>query len=214
MKAVIFDLDGTLLDTLDDLTDSINEMLKYFNYRTITRERVREIIGSGAKKLIADTLPEKLSDEEFEKRLAVYSRIYNASGSPKTKLFDGMDKVLFELKKRGYKLAVLSNKPQPSTDKVYEKYLKGLPFDMVVGENPKFKCKPDPAGALYILQEFGVAPENAYLVGDGETDVLTALNAGINGVCALWGNRTKEQLAAAGGTVFAENPQQILKIIP
>ena len=109
---------------------------------------------------------------------------------------------------------MLSNKPQPSTDKVYEKYLKGLPFDMVVGENPKFKCKPDPAGALYILQEFGVAPENAYLVGDGETDVLTALNAGINGVCALWGNRTKEQLAAAGGTVFAENPQQILKIIP
>lgn len=214
MKAVIFDLDGTLLDTLDDLTDSINEMLKYFNYRTITRDRVREIIGSGAKKLIADTLPEKLSDEEFEKRLEVYSRIYNASGSPKTKIFDGMDKVLIELKKRGYKIAILSNKPQPSTDKVYEKYLKEFDFDFVGGQSEKIKCKPDPAGALYVLDKLGVNPNDAYLIGDGETDVMTAINAGIKGVCALWGNRTKEQLAAAGGTIFCELPEQLLKIIP
>ena len=213
-KAVIFDLDGTLLDTLEDLTDSINEMLKYFGYRTVTKEHVRKIIGSGAKKLIADALPEKLSDEEFVKRLEVYNRIYNASGSPKTKLFDGIAEVVKELKNRGYKIAVLSNKPQPSTDKVYEKYLKDLPFDMVVGENPKFKCKPDPAGALYILEKFGVSPENAYMVGDGETDVLTALNAKTHGVCALWGNRTNEQLQAVGGTVFAENPIDLLKIIP
>ena len=213
MKAVIFDLDGTLLDTLDDLTDSINEMLKYFDYPTITRERVREIIGSGAKKLIADALPEKLSDEEFEKRLAVYSRIYNASGSPKTKLFGGMDKVLFELKKRGYKLAVLSNKPQNSTDKVYEKYLKEFGFDFVGGQSDKIKCKPDPAGALYVLDILGVKPEDAYLIGDGETDVMTAINAGIKGVCALWGNRTKEQLAKVGGTVFCDYPEQILDII-
>lgn len=213
MKAVIFDLDGTLLDTLDDLTDSINEMLKYFNYRTITRERVREIIGSGAKKLIADTLPEKLSDEEFEKRLAVYSRIYNGSGSPKTKLFDGMDKVLVELKKRGYKIAILSNKPQPSTDKVYEKYLKEFDLDFVGGQSEKIKCKPDPAGALYVLNELGVKPEDAYLIGDGETDVMAALNAGVKGICALWGNRTKEQLSAVGGTVFCDYPEQILDII-
>lgn len=212
MKAVIFDLDGTLLDTIDDLTDCINAMLDVFGYRNLDREKVRKIIGSGAKKLIADSLPEKLSDEEFVKRLETYNRIYDASGSPKTKLFDGMDKVLFELKKRGYKLAILSNKPQHSTDKVYEKYLKDFDFDFVAGQSEKIKCKPDPAGVNYVLETLGVKPDDAYFIGDGETDVMTALNAGIKCICALWGNRTKEQLAAVGGTLFCAFPEQILDI--
>lgn len=212
-KAVIFDLDGTLLDTLDDIADSINAMLNEFGYKAIDKERVRAIIGSGAKKLIADALPVKVSDEEFITRLETYNRIYNASGSPKTKLFGGIKEVLAELKKRGYKLAVLSNKPQHSTDKVAEKYLQGLGFDFIAGQSDKIKCKPDPAGALYVLQELGVKPENAYLVGDGETDVLAAINAKITGVCALWGNRTRAQLLAAGGKIFAETPADVLKII-
>lgn len=212
-KAVIFDLDGTLLDTLDDIADSINAMLNEYGYPNISRERVRAIIGSGAKKLIADALPEKLSDEEFIKRLETYNRIYNASGSPKTKLFGGIKEVLSELKHRGYRLAVLSNKPQHSTDKVAEKYLSGLDFDFIGGQSDKIKCKPDPAGALYVLDKLGVKPENAYLVGDGETDVLAAINAGITGIAALWGNRTKEQLKSAGGTIFADTPKDILKII-
>ena len=212
-KAVIFDLDGTLLDTLDDITDCINAMLKSFGYPATDRERVRAIIGSGAKKLIADALPEKVSDEEFVKRLEEYNRIYNASGSPKTKPFDGIKEVVGELKKRGYKLAVLSNKPQPSTDKVNEKYLKDFGFDGVFGQSEKIKCKPDPAGALYVLNRLGVKPENAYLVGDGETDVLAAINAGITSVSALWGNRTKAQLSAVGGRLFAETPKDVLDII-
>ena len=212
-KAVIFDLDGTLLDTLDDIVDSINAMLNEFGYKAIDKERVRAIIGRGAKKLIADALPVKVSDEEFITRLETYNRIYDASGSPKTKLFGGIKEVLAELKKRGYKLAVLSNKPQRSTDKVAEKYLQGLGFDFIAGQSDKIKCKPDPAGALYVLQELGVKPENAYLVGDGETDVLAAINAKITGVCALWGNRTRAQLLAAGGKIFAETPVDVLKII-
>ena len=212
-KAVIFDLDGTLLDTLDDITDCINAMLNSFGYRTLGREKVRAIIGSGAKKLIADALPERVSDDEFIKRLEEYNRVYNASGSPKTKPFDGVKDVVIELKKRGYKLAVLSNKPQHSTDKVNEIYLKDFGFDAVFGQSDRIKCKPDPAGALYILDKFGVKPENAYIVGDGETDVMTAINAGISCVCALWGNRTEEQLRAAGGRLFAEKPADILKII-
>ena len=212
-KAVIFDLDGTLLDTLDDIADSINGMFNEFGYKAIDRERVRKIIGSGAKRLIADALPERLTDEEFVKRLEAYNRIYNASGSPKTKLFDGIAEVVTELKNRGYKLAVLSNKPQHSTDKVAEKYLNGLGFDFIGGQSEKIKCKPDPSGALYVLDKLGVRPENAYLVGDGETDVMAAINAKITGVCALWGNRTEEQLRAAGGSLFAAKPSDILKII-
>ena len=213
-KAIIFDLDGTLLDTLDDITDSINGMLNEFGYKPLDRETVRAIIGSGAKKLIADALPEKVTDEEFVKRLEAYDRIYNASGSPKTKLFGGIREVLIELKQRGYKLAVLSNKPQHSTDKVAEKYLQGLGFDFIGGQSEKIKCKPDPSGALYVLDKLGVKPKHAFLVGDGETDVIAAKNAGIIGVGALWGNRTKAQLQAAGGVLFAETPSDILKIIP
>lgn len=212
-KAVIFDLDGTLLDTLDDITDSINGMLNEFGYRQLDRERVRQIIGSGARKAILDVLPEILPEEKFIKCLKAYNRIYDASGSPKTKLFGGIKEVVTELKKRGYKLAVLSNKPQHSTDKVAEKYLNGLGFDFIGGQSDKIKCKPDPAGALYVLQELGVKPENAYLVGDGETDVLAAINAKITGICALWGNRTRAQLLAAGGKIFAETPADVLKII-
>lgn len=212
-KAVIFDLDGTLLDTLDDLTDSINFMLKEFGYRTLTRDEVRAIIGNGAKQMISDALPEKLAGAELKKRLDVYSKIYDASGSPKTKLFDGINEVVSELKNRGYKLAVLSNKPQHSTNKVAEKYLSGLGFDYIAGQSETIKCKPDPAGALYVLDKLGVKPENAYLVGDGETDVMAAINAGMNGIGALWGNRSISQLAAAGGTVFAETPKDLLKII-
>lgn len=213
-KAVIFDLDGTLIDSLDDITDSINAMLFEFGYDALDREKVRSIIGEGAKKLIADALPEKVSDEEFVERLETYNRIYNASGSPKTKLFDGIEEVVTELKARGYKLAVLSNKPQHSTDKVNDKYLKGLGFNVVLGQSEKIKCKPDPSGILYLLKELGVKPEDAYLVGDGETDILTAINADIIGICALWGNRTKAQLSSVGGKIFAENPKDILKIIP
>ena len=213
MKAVIFDLDGTLLDTIGDIADSMNAMLTEFGYSTLPIDRVRQIIGSGAKKLISDALPEKLSDEDFVKCLETYNRIYNASGSPKTKLFGGMGEVLKELKKRGYKLAVLSNKPQLSTDQVYEKYLKEYGFDMVVGQNAEFKCKPDPAGVEYILRELGVKREETYFIGDGETDVITALNAKIPCICVLWGNRTKEQLLEVGGKTFAEIPSDILEII-
>ena len=211
-KAVIFDLDGTLLDTLNDIADCINAMLNEFGYQPITVKRVRDIIGSGATKLIADALPERVSDEKFIKCIETYNRIYNASGSPKTKLFDGINEVACELKNRGYKLAVLSNKPQLSTDKVREKYLSEIPFDLVVGQSDKIPCKPDPKGALYILEKFGVSSENAYLVGDGETDVLTAINANVKGVAVLWGNRSKEQLIKAGASVFANTPSDLLNI--
>ena len=212
-KAVIFDLDGTLLDSLEDIQDSINGMLKQFGYKEIDREKARQVIGSGAKELVADALPERLSDGELLKRLDTYNRIYDGSGSPKTKLFDGIKQMLTELKKRGYKLAVLSNKPQQSIDKIADKYLNGLGLDIVCGQSENVKCKPDPSGVLYILNALGVKTENAFLVGDGETDVLAAINSRVTGICALWGNRTRTELQAAGGTLFAEYPSDIINII-
>lgn len=213
MKTVIFDLDGTILDTLPDLKDSINAMLDFFGYKTLTAEEVKKTIGSGARRLVADSLPEPVSEERLDECLKKYTEIYYSSGSPKTKVFSGMDKVLQTLKARGYKLAVLSNKPQLSTDQVCEKYLKDFGFDMIVGQSESVRCKPDPAGAQYIMRSLGAGKEETFLVGDGETDVLTAINAGVKGVGALWGNRTKEDLIAAGCKTFAEYPEQLLDVI-
>ena len=128
-------------------------------------------------------------------------------------MFDGVAEVLTELKKRGYKLVILTNKPQETTDTVYENHLKRFGFDKVVGQSGQVKCKPDKTATLAILNELGVLPENAYFVGDGETDVMTSINAGTNGIAVLWGYRSKKALEDAGATVFAGTPWDILDFV-
>ena len=124
-----------------------------------------------------------------------------------------MDSVLVELKKMGYKLAILTNKPQMTTDKVYQKYLSQYNFDMVVGQSNFVKCKPDKASTVNILKELGVSEENAYFIGDGQTDIETAYNANIKHIAVLWGYRDKDQLEKARAKVFAYKPSDILDII-
>lgn len=214
MKLAIFDLDGTLLDTLDDLTDAINAMLATVGYPMKDREEVRKIVGSGKYRLIKDCLPKNITESELERCISIYSIIYDGMGSPRTKVFAGLEMVIPELKKRGYKTAILSNKPQESTNIVYEKYLKEYGFDMVFGQSERIKCKPDPSGALYIIDKAGVLPDDVYFIGDGETDVMTALNAGVNCVGVLWGNRTETELRAVGCETFAKTPKDLLDILP
>ena len=216
-KAVIFDLDGTLIDSCADIADNVNTTLKHFGYKTLSSEEIKAVIGSGAKRLIKDAIAASgavISDGELAERLEYYNRIYTSSSSPKTKLFCGIDTVLKELYKRGYILAILSNKPQVTADKVCSIYLKDFKFSEIIGEKDGVKCKPDKTATLNLLKRLNVSPENCYFVGDGETDVIPAISAGVNGVAALWGNRTKEQLFGAGARVFAQNPLELLDIIP
>ena len=216
-KAVIFDLDGTIIDSCADIADNVNETLKHFGYGTLSLEKVKTVIGSGARRLIKDAIALNgvtLSEEELSERLDYYNRLYTSSESPKTKLFFGIDKVLKELYKRGYMLAILSNKPQITTDRVCSLYLKDFNFSEIIGEKGGVKCKPDKTATLNLLKRLDVSPNNCYFVGDGETDVITSVAAGVNGIAALWGNRTKEQLFAAGARVFAQNPLELLDIIP
>ena len=212
-KAVIFDLDGTLLDTLKDIAYYTNLMLEKFGYEKRSEKEIMQFIGCGSRNLIKLSIPVSVTEQELDERHAYYNKIYTESGSPKTKLFDGIKEVVKELKERGYKIAILTNKPQETTDNVYENYMKDLGFDMVVGQRKGVKIKPDPTSALEILSTFSVEPKNAYFVGDGETDVMTAINGGMNGIAVLWGYRTKSQLKDAGATTFAENPLQLLDII-
>lgn len=212
-KLVIFDLDGTLLDSLPDIHICVNKTLERFGYPQHTITDVMQFIGNGARNLIKRSLPNGIADQEIDKILAYYNKIYTESGSPETRLFDGIAETVKVFHVRGYKLAILTNKPQITTDAIYRDYMSDLPFDKVVGQREGFKIKPDPTVALSIIEELGAEPQNTYFVGDGDTDVQTAQNAGVNGIATLWGYRSKAQLAAVGATVFAEQPKDLLDII-
>ncbi len=212
-KLVIFDLDGTILDTLKDIAFYSNEMLEHFGYPPRTDKEIMQFIGNGAKKLVQRCLPNGVDEQRLEECLSYYNDIYTKSGSVRTCVFDGMKEVCLTLKERGYKLAILTNKPQETTNKVHARYMSDMGFDMVVGQRANAKIKPDPTEALKIAKTLNVLPANAYFVGDGETDVETAINANMNGIAVLWGYRSKAQLEKAGSTVFADMPSDLLKLI-
>ncbi len=212
-KLVIFDLDGTLIDSVYDIQDSLNYTLERFGFAKINLTQTKKFIGNGARKLVERSLGDFATEENIDKVLKFYNEYYTKSGSPKTKLFDGIGDMLIDLKNKGYKLAILTNKPQMTTEDVYETYLKQYNFDMVCGQSEFIKCKPDKSGVMHILEKLNVSPENTYFVGDGETDVMTAKNSQIKGISALWGYREKEILSSYGATIFADAPSSIKDLV-
>ncbi len=212
-KAVIFDLDGTLIDSLPDIVDNLNLMLTHYGYPTVTISDTKPRIGYGARHLVKKSIPQELADCDLDERLEYYNHFYTTSGSPKTGLFAGVPEMLRQLKNRGYKLAILTNKPHETTVNVYDEYLKDFSFDSVVGASNTVKHKPNPDGVFKILSDLNVESENAYFIGDGETDVITANNANVKSIAVTWGYRDKTCLTDAGATLFANSPQEILDLL-
>lgn len=213
MKAVFFDLDGTVLDTEQDIYDCMNEALAQLGYQTKDHKTIKSAIGNdalGFMRVIMGDLPEQ---ELMNIWSNAYEPIVKRKGVVKTKIFDGVKEVLVALKDRGYILVLYTNKTQNELDPFVDKLLKDLPFDHIIAVGGTSRAKPSPEPVYEILSKFGVKKENAYLVGDGETDVLTALNAGIIPVAVLWGCRTKEQLSLVGAKSFVERPLQLLEVI-
>lgn len=211
-KLVIFDLDGTLLDTSHDLMDSMNGMLKYYGYPLISLQQTKQYIGDGARNFVLRSLPEN-GKEFIDDALKRYNEIYNASGSPKTRLYDGMEAVLQELKERGVLIAIASNKPQTSTDEIYKKYLSGYAFDFIYGKRDGFDHKPSKECGEYILKTLNVTKDNCVIVGDGDADVVFAKNLGCPIISVTWGYRNKEQLFCAGGDAFVDSPTSLIEEI-
>ncbi len=209
LRAVFFDLDGTLLDTMADIRFHVNEMLQAFGYPPVTEEQTRAYIGDGAEKLIRRALPE--GAENFAECFAYFSERFTASGNSRTKLYPHEAETLAALKGMGLRLAVITNKPQNAAVSCVEKFFGGM-FDFIGGDSGDFACKPDPTLTRYAALTLRVAPNECLFVGDGETDVCTARNAGMRGVAALWGYRTREQLERAGAKEFAEDYEMLLKI--
>ncbi len=212
-KAVIFDLDGTLLDSAGDICLFINRALEHFGYPSVSKQNVIKFIGTGARNLVKLCIGKPVFDEHLDEVLAYYNNVYATSESLLTRPFNGVEELLTTLKENGYKLAILSNKPQPNTQALYEEHFKKFAFDAVMGQSSLFKRKPDKTSTLKILGDMGVSVNDAYFVGDGETDVLTSINAGTNGIAVLWGYRDREQLSSAGAKVFANTPSDILSIL-
>ncbi len=212
-KLIIFDLDGTLIDSLPDIAHNVNLALEKFGYKKREYSEIMNFIGNGARRLVKDCMGRGVTDGEVDECLKFYNELYTNSGSPKTGLFDGVAQMLKRVKQSGYKISILTNKPQITTDNVYDNYLKQFEFDMVVGQSDKIKCKPNKEGAEFIMKTLDVRPENCYFIGDGETDVLTAINAGVNAISVLWGYRSKAQLEEAGGKIFVQTPLEILSVL-
>lgn len=207
-KTVIFDLDGTLLDTSRDICKVLNDTLASFNLPQITLEKTVEFVGNGAKLLVKRAIPESAMGN-FDRIYAYYAERFAACDNSLTRLYEGEKEVLTNLKKAGVKLALVTNKPQDATQGVYDKHLKRFGFDFVAGNSNNFPLKPDPALALYAAKKTGAKAEECLFVGDGETDVQTAINARMDGLAVLWGYRTREQLKAAGAVNFVEDYREL-----
>ena len=212
IKGVIFDLDGTLLHTLPDLHDSINATLRNFGYPEISEIDTLHFICHGARDFVFKSLPQDAKDN-VEACLAFFGEYYEKSGSPRTALFDGIDGVLKKLAEQGVKLGIVTNKPQRNAEDVYRRYLSAYPFTYVTGQVEGVDVKPDPTLTLQCIKAFGLEKQQVVFVGDGETDVQTAINAGIQGIAVTWGYRQKTDLKKAGAVHFADTPEMLLDMI-
>lgn len=212
-KLAIFDLDGTLIDSVVDILDCINLMLEKFGFAKRNLEEVKQMIGNGAKNLVIKAIGQEISSEKLAQCLDYYNQIYTSSGSPKTKLFDGIGQLLKQLKERGYLLGIVTNKPQITTDEIKKTYLKDYDIDMIIGQQAGLKIKPDPQSVNLMIEKLAVDRENVYFIGDGETDVQVAINANVKGVSVLWGYRNRSQLEKVGSETFVSKPQDLLKIL-
>jgi phosphoglycolate phosphatase len=214
-KAVLFDLDGTLLDTLDDLGDSVNAVLTRLGHPAHEMPKFKYFVGDGVANLVRRSLPEPLvgDDTVVEAVTLLVRSEYGKRWKDKTHAYPGMPELLTDLGARGVKLAVLSNKPHPATLEVVGHFLAQWHFDVVLGARPGVPIKPDPGAALEACSLLGVDPKDVLYLGDTNTDMQTAVGAGLFPVGALWGFRTADELRASGAQALVAHPREVLDLI-
>ena len=213
IKACIFDLDGTLADTLESMAYVTNEIMQKYGLKTLPTDNFRYYSGEGADMLMQRALKDAGDKEliHYEEGRRLYREMFAADPMYKVVPYEGMQETLKELKKRGIRLAVCSNKPHPAAVKVIAQ-LYGDDFDMVLGQSDAIRRKPAPDGPLMIAGKIGVRPEECMYVGDTSTDMKTGKAAGMFTVGALWGFRDREELNANGADLVAEHPTDLVKI--
>ena len=211
-KAIIFDLDGTLLNTLDDLADSVNFALRACGYPERTLDEVRRFIGNGVIKLMERATPDGISDEKQTECFLLFRANYLEHMKDKTRPYDGIVEMLRALKSKGFKTAVVSNKLQSGVEELCKEFFSSL-VDCAFGVEEESERKPSPANVFKAFKQLGITAEEAIYAGDSEVDVKTAANAGLYCIGVTWGFRDREELLTAGAKHIIDKPNEILSLV-
>lgn len=211
-KMVIFDMDGTILDTLEDLKNCINYALEVSGFPTRTMNEVRMFVGNGLQKLVERAVPEGTTEEEKEDVFEKLKCYYKDHCTDNTKAYEGILDLLLSLRRDGYMTAVVSNKADFAVQELVHDYFDGL-FDYAVGEREDVRKKPAPDAVNAILSKCGLNPDEAIYIGDSDVDIETAKNAHMDCISVLWGFRDRAFLEQHGASVYAEKPEDILSLL-
>ena len=213
-KACIFDLDGTLTDTLESLTYSVNATLGELGLSPITSKQCESFIGSGARMLVKRSIEAAGGEETLlDEAMTVYGRIFDAHCTYRVIPYDGIEKMLETLQEKGLKLAVLSNKPHKQTIKVVTSIFGEELFSFIQGQREDVPRKPDPTGAFMVAEALNVQPKECLYIGDSDVDMQTGCAAGMDAVGVTWGFRSREVLKVHGATYLADRPEEVIEIV-
>lgn len=213
-QLVIFDLDGTLLNTIADLAAATNQALEKLHYPAHPTQAYLRFVGNGINKLFERALPEAARTQENVLRVReLFVPYYNAHGTELTKPYDGIPSLLETLQKQGLKLAVASNKYQAATAELVKHYFPQIAFSAVLGQRDGLPTKPDPLFVKDILRQTAITGPDTLYVGDSDVDMQTARNVGVDACAVTWGFRTREELAAYHPKYMAEKPEDILQML-
>jgi len=209
---ILFDLDGTLLNTLDDLADSVNAVMQKEGYQQRTKDEIRKFIGDGVKTLMERSLPQGTPEKEILRCLDMFREIYQQNMCNRTKPYEGIPSLLTRLKEMGIKICVVSNKMDEATKDICGLYFREE-VDVAIGDNLDRKKKPDPDNVYEALKQLGSHKDKTIFVGDSNIDMITAKNAGLACVGVTWGYRSRETLQEAGADHIIDEPDQLITLI-
>lgn len=209
---VIFDLDGTLLNTLEDLKDSVNYALEHTGMSGRSLEEIRRSVGNGIRRLLELVVPEGVENPRFEEVFDTFRSHYGQHCNDKTAPYPRIMELLEALQEKGYRMAIVSNKYYDGVQELNRIYFSDY-ISVAIGEKEGIRKKPAPDTVLAALKELGSSRESAVYVGDSEVDIATAANVGMDCIAVAWGFRTREEQEKAGGRVFADDPMDILRLI-
>ena len=213
-RAAIFDLDGTLLDTLKDIADAANRALASRGFPTHPHEAFRWFVGDGSRILMTRALPEdQRTDGQIDACLNAFKSNYNDNWDRSTRPYDGIPELIAALMKLEFTMAVVTNKPHQFTGMMMSRYFSGNPFNPVLGQRDGIPKKPDPLQALSAAEEMGHSPEACIFLGDSEVDMETARRAGMQAVGVSWGFRPRRELIDAGARAIIDHPLELLDFL-
>ena len=212
INTIVFDMDGTVLNTLDDLTVSVNYVLEKYGMPGRTSKEYRMFFGNGIRHALELALPEGASPEMLDEMVPVFREHYDRHCLDNTRPYDGILDLMKELKDRGYKMAIVSNKIDSAVKELNTRFFSEF-VDVAIGEKPGIKRKPAPDTVYEALKELKSDVNEAVYIGDSEVDYATAQNSGLKCISVLWGFRDKEYLEEIGADIFVEKPADILRIL-